>query len=53
MGSKKKMNNLNIFLEVLIVSTGVLGVIFYSTSFTTVGNELPRVNEFINKGLDC
>ena len=52
MGSKKKMNNLNIFLGVLIVSAGVLGVIFYSTSFATVGNELPRGNKFINKGLD-
>jgi hypothetical protein len=31
---------------------GVLGVIFCSTSFATVGNELPRGNEFINKGLD-
>jgi hypothetical protein len=52
MGSKKKMNNLNIFLVVPIVSAGVLGVIFCSTSFATVGNELPRANEFINKGLD-
>src|ERR687898_2348449 len=50
MGSKKKMNNLDIFLVVLIVSAGVLGVIFCSTSFATVGNELPRGNEFINKG---
>ena len=50
MGSKKKMNNLDIFLVVLIVSAGVLRVIFCSTSFATVGNELPRGNEFINKG---
>jgi uncharacterized membrane protein len=46
------MNNLNIFLVVLVVSAGVLGVIFCSTSFATVGNDLRRGNEFINKGLD-
>lgn len=46
------MNNLNIFLVVLIVSAVVLGVIFCSTSFATVGNELPGGNEFINKGVD-
>ena len=52
MGSKQKMNNLNIFWVVLIVSAVVLGVIFCSISFATVGNELPGGNEFINKGLD-
>jgi hypothetical protein len=52
MGSKQKMNNLNIFLVDLIVSTVVLGAIFCSTSFATVGNELPGGNEFINKGVD-
>ncbi|MDW0120194.1 MAG: hypothetical protein QOK64_06700 [Nitrososphaeraceae archaeon] len=51
MGSKQKMNNLNIFLVVLITA-GLLGVIFCSTSFATVGNELSGGNEFINKGLD-
>lgn len=52
MGSKQKMNNLNIFLVVLIVSAVVLGVTFWSNSFATVGNELPGGNEFINKGVD-
>ena len=52
MGSKQKMNNLNIFLVVLIVSAVVLGVTFWSNSFATVGNELPGRNEFINKGVD-
>jgi hypothetical protein len=46
------MINLNIFLVVLIASAVVLAVIFCSTSYATVGNELPGGNEFINKGLD-
>jgi hypothetical protein len=39
MGSKEKINNLNMFLVVLIVSAVILGVIFCSTSFAYVGNE--------------
>lgn len=52
MGSKQKINNLKIFLVVLIVSAVVLGVTFRSNSFATVDNELPGGNEFINKGVD-
>jgi hypothetical protein len=52
MGSKEKMSNLNMFLVVLIVSAVILGVTFCSTSFASVGNELPGGNEFINKGID-